>query len=261
MDIADPKRFPPSIVVPDSLTVARCMDCLQDPLTERYLLSDYVPVRHFGRLQSAKAVTVGINPASNESGKQAIPLVSGFGISRRSQLHDNDLVSISKFQDTYFDQGKAHAFFDKNFYFVLHSIDESWTYQSGNVAHIDVVFCATDPLWSKLGRDKKAQASIRRNCRPHYFRTLELIPSGTWLLWGGQEAANALGELNPWISSTGVTTVKQVAWKMGNIELKGNTYPFIAWNKVGAGMSNNDRCELGEIVKQRIRFGVLPTRS
>jgi len=256
MDSPDPDSFPPSVAVPDSLTVARCMACLQDPRTARYLPPDYVPICHFGRLQSAKAVTVGINPAPNKSGKRAIPLVSGFGKASRSQLHDNDLVSISKFQDGYFDQGNAHVFFDNNFYFVLHTIDESWTYQSGNVAHIDVVFCVTDPLWSKLGRDKKAQASIRRNCRPHFFKTLDLIPSGTWLFWGGQETAKALGDLNPRIGPTGVTKEKQVAWNMGNIELKGNTYPFIAWDKVGAGMSNNDRCELGEIVKERIRSGI-----
>ena len=140
-----------------------------DPRTACYLPPDYVPIRHFGRLQSAKAVTVGINPAPNKSGRHAIPLVSGFDRASRSQLHDDDLVSISNFQAAYFDQGNAHAFFDNNFYFVLHTIDESWTYQSGNVAHIDVVFCVTDPLWSKLSRDKTAQASIRRNCRPDLF--------------------------------------------------------------------------------------------
>ena len=66
----------------------------------------------------------------------------------------------------------------------------------------------------------------------------------------------ALCELNPRIGPTGVTKEKQVAWHMGKIELKGNTYPFIAWDKVGAGMSNNDRCELGEIVRSAIRSGI-----
>lgn len=254
MDSPDQDSDPPSVAVPDALTVARCMTCLEDPATAPYLPPDYVPIRHFGRLQSPKAVTVGINPAPNKSGKRAIPLVSGFGKASRSQLHDDDLVSIGKFQDAYFNQGNAHVFFDNNFYFVLHTIDESWTYQSGNVAHIDVVFCVTDPLWSQLGRDDKtAQASIRRNCRPHFFKTLEQIGFGTWLFWGGQETVKALGELNPKIDTTGLTKEKQVAWQMGKIEHKGHAYPFIAWDKVGAGMSNNDRCELGEIVKDRIR--------
>ena len=231
------------------------MTCLRDPSTARYLPPDYVPIRHFGRLESVKAVTVGINPAPNRPGRRAIPLVSGFGRPSRSELYDDDLVSIAKSQAAYFDQGNAHVFFDNHFYFVLHTIDETWTYQSGNVAHIDIVFCVTDPLWSKLARDKNAQASIRRNCRPHFFKTLELIPSGTWLLWGGQETMKALGELNPRIAATGLTSEKQVAWQMGEIGMKENTYPFMAWNKIGPGMSHPDRCEIGEIVKARIRSG------
>jgi hypothetical protein len=151
---------------PASDPIARCITCLEDSGTARYLPADYVPIRHFGRLASAKAVIVGINPAPNRGGKRAIPLVTVFGKGSRSDLHESDLASIATFQNTYFDEGKAHAFFDNNFYFVLHMIDESWTYQSGNVAHIDVVFCVTDPLWSALGKvDKIAQAAIRRNCR------------------------------------------------------------------------------------------------
>jgi hypothetical protein len=196
------------------------------------------------------AVTIGINPATNKVGRRALPLVSGF---RRSGLREDDLISIFEFQNTYFDDGKAHTFFDNSFYFILHTIDKSWTYQSGKVAHIDVVFCVTDRRWSELGRaDAGAQATIRQNCRPHFFRTLELVPPRTWLFWGGQETLKALNELEPRIDARGVTKEKRVAWHMGQVEMKGNPYPFMAWDKVGAGMSNGDRCEIGEVVKARL---------
>jgi hypothetical protein len=71
-------------------------------------------------------------------------------------------------------------------------------------------------------------------------------------LYGGRETVMALDELEPRIDATGVTGEKQVAWQMGEIKIKGNTYPFMAWDKIGAGMSNGDRCEIGEAVKARI---------
>jgi hypothetical protein len=231
--------------------VAKCDICLRQPSAARYLVADYLPVPRFGRFAAAKAVTIGINPAVNKAGIRALPLISQFGKTRRSDLNDADLISISKFQDAYFDDGKAHMFFDNNFYFILHTIDASWTYQSGRAAHIDVVSCVTDPLWSRLA-DRNAQAAIRENCRPHFFRTLELVPSGTWLFWGGRETMRALNELNPRTNAEGVTTEKSVSWQMGELEINANLYPFMAWNKIGQGMSNGDRCELGRLVKSRI---------
>jgi len=233
--------------------VAKCDICLRQPSTAKYLLADYVPVPRFGGFAAVEAVTIGINPAPNKAGRRALPLIAGFGKTRRSDLEDDEILSISKFQDTYFDDGNAHTFFDNNFYFILHTIDTSWTYQSGKVSHIDVVSCVTDPLWSKVGlANPDAQVTIRQNCRPHLFRTLELIPSGTWLFWGGQETVRALNELGPKTIAKGVTTEKSVGWFMGDIEVKGNWHPFMAWDKVGPGMSNPDRCEIGEIVKARI---------
>jgi hypothetical protein len=39
---------------------------------------------------------------------------------------------------------------------------------------------------------------------------------------------------------------------MGQVEIKGNSCPFRAWDKVGPGMSNGDRCEIGEVVTARM---------
>ena len=234
-----------------SVVAATCVKCLQDDVTVRYVLADYVPTQRFGGFDSVKAVTIGINPAPNKPRRRALPLLSDFGRSSRSDLQTDDLISISELQTTYFDDGTGHTFFDNNFFFVLDTIDKSWTYQSGRVAHIDVVFCVTSPLWAELGKtDETAQSAIRQNCRPNFLESLQMVPPATWLLWGGSETMKALEELKPVVEASGKTKEKQVAWKMGQIELRGHSYPFMAWDKVV--MSNSDRCEIGELVKARI---------
>jgi hypothetical protein len=61
-----------------------------------------------------------------------------------------------------------------------------WSYAKGTAVHLDLVACATFPVWGKL--NSGAHQDLVNKCFPKFKDSLAQIPSEAWLLLDGQMA-------------------------------------------------------------------------
>jgi hypothetical protein len=209
--------------------VAKCTRCLTLPESE-CVLAEYVPVYRFGRLSSAQAVTVSINPAENKPGSKSLPVLSDFNCGSRIELTDDHIAMVSEGCNSYFEGDDPHDFFS-DIEQVAVGLNAEWTYASGKLAHIDAVACVTRPIWSGI-RPAALRRTIAEKCSFHFKSTLRLIPSGCWLLCDGRTVLDTVQRAGVVMTLRGSVhgKKKEVEIYTGSFAKDGRTLKVIGWN-------------------------------
>ncbi len=131
------------------------------------------------------------------------------------------MTNISLCNDRYFTYGDRHKFFNA-LERVAQGINKDWTYESGKLAHIDVVSCVTSVGWGNVPES----ASLLANCRTHFVNTLGLLPSNCYLLCDGRTALDAVRPK----SIEGRDRVGNIHLFAGKVPVGDRKFAFAGWN-------------------------------
>lgn len=212
-------------VLQQTRVVSTCKSCLSAATT---ILNEYVPTFRFGVVAAARAVTISINPAENQDGYRLLPTLKEYGIGDRCELTDDHLADAARRSDEYFTLGNKHRFFN-TLASVVSSIDATWSYEAGNLSHIDVVACVTRPTWTNGVPGHERRVMLKR-CREHFLKTLQLLPADCWLLCDGRTALRAIEDAG------GATNMAErlgsgLTVSIGTLTLHGRQYRYLGWNR------------------------------
>jgi hypothetical protein len=220
--------------------------CVGSQTCENQVVNECLPVSAFGDAvsKSVKVATIGLNPALNEffdsSGRAnhrslRLAILNDYQLSSRADLHASDVVDAKTRRESYFREDREwHSYFEK-LESVISRIDPSWSYSTGRAVHLDLVACATKVRWSDLANECKSE--LISNCRIHFLKTLNDLPSGTLLLLDGSRVANEISLLPKHSSEA---TVLQITKKtichvqgeqgcVGTLKLGDKEFPFRGW--------------------------------
>jgi len=125
-----------------------------------------LPVLFFGDVLTAKAASVGLNPSKQEyldpSGqeltgdKRRFETLGSLGCHDRSSLDEERCERAIAAMRAYFQRGKPVSGWFRPLARVMEAM--GFSYQEGEVAHLDLVQEATDPTWSRLKSERPAEA-------------------------------------------------------------------------------------------------------
>src|ERR1043166_1828277 len=204
--------------------VSKCTLCLSCAAS---ILNDYIPTFRFGVLSTCRAVTISINPAENVHGRRPLPRLGDYGVTDRRDLKEEHLSDISRRSDEYFAHGTKHRFFN-TLASVVASIDQTWTYETGTLSHVDLVACVTRPTWAN-GVPEEDRSVMLRNCRPHFLNTLRLLPPDCWLLCDGKTALQAIE------AAGGLTAISErvakITISLGTLVFDSKEYRYVGWSR------------------------------
>jgi hypothetical protein len=135
----------------------------------KYIVEASTPVPFFGDINTAKFVTIGINPSSNEFTKMENSkryLLTGderrladlkyLGVDVNTNFSDHQIEEIWKGCLNYFDGPFYAKWFSKMQETVLSPVNGS--YKDRSAVHLDLVQWATDPLWKDIVKLDKNEA-------------------------------------------------------------------------------------------------------
>jgi len=173
----------------------RCEDCkeIRDPNGVFYFINgkgepssrDYlhvtIPVGHFGDVVNAKVWVILTNPKGDRNDSLVGLSVDQFGVTRRSQLKDEDVKSIFNSQCEYFKQNKNkwHPFF-LPYVELLEGIkvgNQPISFGSGDVCFVDAIKCPTQKAWMGFvmsDEGKKVWDNCLRKRNMYLVKQLEL---------------------------------------------------------------------------------------
>jgi hypothetical protein len=124
------------------------------------VVSGSLPLTHFGQIESARTVTVGINPSvrefcSSSKPRRLLPETAKRVIDREVLgLDDKSVPSLDDARravdsfDRYFEGPNSLSWFAQFQKWALDPL--GFSYIDGTVAHLDLVQWATDPVWRDL---------------------------------------------------------------------------------------------------------------
>jgi hypothetical protein len=131
------------------------------------VVSGSLPLTHFGRIDSARTVTVGINPSVREfclskTPRQLLPTNAKRVIDREVLALTDDAVpsrddalrAVDSF-NRYFEGPNFLPWFTQLQKWALDPLQRS--YLGGTVVHLDLVQWATDPVWGDLSPEVKEE--------------------------------------------------------------------------------------------------------
>lgn len=165
--------------------VLRCSQCQSE-----HLIHDWLPISYFGRIAEANAWVVSINPSHREfldgheqllEGKaKRFATLQDVGAVDRASITPGGIATALAMQDTVLERSPYRNFFNRigRFLSTLHGANASddpltpfWSGVGGAdgdrflYAHLDIVKCATRPIWNNLPGPVKAE--MVANCAPY----------------------------------------------------------------------------------------------
>jgi len=173
--------------------VEQCMDCF-DSSANACVMWQAIPVPWFGRIDTARVATVGLNPSWTEfvtkelvwrNVGERLPLVMDAGVEKRSEITGAHAHQMAEARKNYFKPGERepHPWFNA-LQGVMNAAQMNCTYAAGTAVHLDVVACATWREWGKL--DGTAKASLVTKCFSKFTETLKKLPLTARLLLDGR---------------------------------------------------------------------------
>lgn len=127
---------------------------------DMHIVPGSFPITHFGRLDNARVVTIGINPSVREfcdgrnppqllpEGKKRVLDRASIGIRDNEIPAIDDALKVLASYNKYFEDGNPYSWFAAMQEWALDPIGVS--YRAGQVAHLDLVQWATKPVWSGI---------------------------------------------------------------------------------------------------------------
>jgi hypothetical protein len=223
-----------------------------------YSVSGSLPVLFFGDIFSAAVGTVGLNPSHQEyldprgfeltGTARRFETLNSLGADDRRSLTREQCDRAIQTMRGYFQPANPVYRWFKSLMRVTTGM--GFSYQCGEVAHLDLVQEATNPAWSQLKVDSptEAQALLSADL-PFLGWQLETFPFSA-LLCNGRTVYEAVKDL-----SNGTTTltgrIARVTWFAGLAEINGETIGLAGWNIPLArptGLGAKGEAQLGEIL-------------
>lgn len=212
-----------------------------------------LPVLFFGDLFTAKIATVALNPswqeylASAGRGKHELTgperrfeTLGSLGVATRSVLTDEHCRQAIEKMRAYFQPGKP-------IYSYFRALDRvtqgmGYSYERGEVAHLDLIQEATDPTWSGLAPD--ALASLRKLDSPFLRWEIANFPLVALVCNGKTVFDTVRSLLNGQIIAT--DTMARVTWSAAVSRVGDRTVHILGWNiplarPTGLGRDGEDR--------------------
>jgi len=197
-----------------------------------------LPVLFFGDLFTARIATVALNPSWQEylssvkQGKQEL-----VGSERRFEtLISLDSATRDALTDGQcrqaIDRMRAYFQLGKPIYSYFRALDRvaqamGYSYERGEVVHLDLVQEATDPTWSEL-RDEELAPLCQQDLRFLKWE-IEQFPLTVLVCNGKTTFDTVLNLFNGEITASGPKAL--VTWYAATAEVAGRTVHVVGWNK------------------------------
>jgi hypothetical protein len=223
--------------------IERCVACRESKARDA-VVWDCLPVPCFGDAgkSSVKVAVIGLNPALDEfrekEGRWKLPsqrlsMVGDFQRSARGEMSENDVAECERKRASYFtDSGRRwHGYFE-GIEELLGRINWRWSFAAGTAVHVDLVACATRDRWGKTAGDVKD--GLLENCRPHFLKTLSILPANTVLLLNGRAVCDRvalLGEQCSFACGPELIAIEgRLTGRRGTLQIDGRRLPFFGWD-------------------------------
>jgi hypothetical protein len=221
-----------------------------------------LPVLFFGDLFTAGVATVGLNPSDKEyldrggteldGAARRFETLTSLGVANRASLTDKQCEHAIQRMRTYYQPGKP-------IYGWFRSLDRvtramGYSYEVGEVAHLDLAQEATNPTWSKLAKTSPAEfASLRSTDLPFLLWQLEMFPLHIVICDG----RTAFTEVSHLIGGQvrKERTLQRVTWYVAAAMLNERRVTLVGWNIPLArptGLGAAGESELGRIIKSHL---------
>ena len=221
-----------------------------------------LPVLFFGDLFSAGMATVGLNPSDKEylgrgggeleGTARRFETLTSLGIAGRSSLTDEQCDCAIQRMRTYYQPGKP-------IYGWFRALDRvtramGYSYEAGEVVHLDLAQEATNPTWSKLAQVSPAEFEALRSADLPFLRwQLEAFPLHT-VICNGRTVFNEVCRLiGGQVRREG--KLKRITWYTGGATLNGRRVRLAGWNLPLArptGLGDTGEKELGGTLKSHL---------
>jgi len=199
-----------------------------------------LPVLFFGDLLNARIATIGLNPSWQEylspikQGKleltgldRRFETLTSLDSSDRSALTDQQCTQAIDTMCAYFQPGKP-------IYSWFRALDRvtrglGYSYERGEVAHLDLIQEATDPAWSELGKKKPEELrSLRQLDQPFLRWEIEQVPL-TMLVCNGKTVFDTVRTL---LNGRVVCNDKMalITWYIATARVIDRTVSILGWN-------------------------------
>jgi hypothetical protein len=227
-----------------------------------YSVVGSLPIVFFGNLCTAQIATVGLNPSDHEyldargleldGRNRRFETIRSLGITARKELTDEQCDRALERMQSYFQQGKP-------IYSWFRSLDRlsqgaGYSYQHGEVVHLDLVQEATEPTWSKLRKVDSTQWERLRNDDLPFLKWLVGAFAIRALICNGSTPFDEVSAF--WkapILKSG--RFKSVFWSVTKSHLNEERVVGIAgWDKplARAGLRRDEETELGRILRREL---------
>lgn len=221
-----------------------------------------LPVLFFGDLFTAGVATVGLNPSDKEYlGRGGVELdgaarrfetLTSLGVADRSSLTDEQCDRAIQRMRTYYQPGKPiYGWFS-----ALDRVTRAmgYSYEAGEVTHLDLAQEATNPTWSKLAQTSPAEFEALRSADLPFLRwQFEAFPLHT-VICNGRTVFNEVCRLIGG-QVKGEGKLKRITWYVGEASLSGCRVRLAGWNlplarPTGLGATGEE--ELGQVLKSHL---------
>jgi hypothetical protein len=221
-----------------------------------------LPVLFFGDLFTAGVATVALNPSDKEyldrggveleGAARRFETLTSLGVADRSSLTDEQCDRAIQKMRTYYQPGKPSY----DWFQALDRVTRAmgYSYEIGEVAHLDLAQEATNPTWSKLAQTSPMEfAALRASDLPFLRWQLETFPLHTVICDGRTAFTEVSRLIGGQVQKEG--RLQRVTWYVGAATLNGRRVALAGWNIPLArptGLGAVGEPELGRILKSHL---------
>ena len=214
--------------------VITCLHTRLRQASATHSVTGSLPVLFFGDLFTASIATIGLNPSdlamvdkhgTELSGKKRqFETLSSFDITDRSKLTEDQCAHACALMRAYFEPGKPKS----SWFNPLDKLTRGmgFSYDAGQVVHLDLVQEATRPTWSTLEAGERAQ--LRDTDAPFLRWQLEQFPLRLLVCNGRTVYDNVLNLLSARELDSGKRDGRK--WYVGQASVKDRLIAIIGWN-------------------------------
>jgi hypothetical protein len=196
-----------------------------------------LPVLFFGDVLTAKAASVGLNPSKQEyldpSGqeltgdKRRFETLGSLGCHDRSSLDEERCERAIAAMRAYFQRGKPVYGWFRPLARVMEAM--GFSYQEGEVAHLDLVQEATDPTWSRLKSERPAEAhSLLETDLPFLSWQVEAFPLQLLVCNGRTVFDRVRKLLGAEVRESG--SLARITWYVSSARVGDRWIAVVGWN-------------------------------
>lgn len=222
-------------MIPDNHKLSLFTRLRQYPST--YTVPGSLPVLFFGDAFLAKIATVGLNPSDKEyldkngleltGSERRLETLGSLAATSRNDLTEGQCERAIETMRTYYRPGKpVYAWFRP-----LDRVTEAMgcNYETGGVAHLDLVQEATTPTWSRLRKVDRAEFDVLRSTNLPFLQwEIENFRFETIICNGRTPFNTVCGLVNGKVTQTG--RVARLEWFVAEAELSGRKVCLLGWN-------------------------------